>query len=79
MRIRDGYTLSLVGNDYFMVDAGMDVSDNIHAISDIAAQVLEYVMDREFSVSTIAKFLTNDHPSLVKKVLLLCQQRIYVF
>lgn len=60
MRIREGYTLSLVGNDYFMVDAGMDVSDNIHAISDIAAQALEYVMDREFSVSTIAKFLTNE-------------------
>lgn len=60
MRIREGYSLSLVGNDYFVVEEGMDVSDNIYPLSDIAARVWEYVMERDFRVSSVAKFLTNE-------------------
>lgn len=60
MRIREGYALSLVGNDYFVVEEGMDVSDNIYPVSDIAAKVWDHIMDRDFSVSSIAKFLTNE-------------------
>ena len=60
MRIKEGFSLSLVGNDYFVVEVGMDVSDRIYAISNIAAQVWEYLIERDFSLSTIAKFLTNE-------------------
>ncbi len=60
MRIREGYSLSFVGNDYFVVEEGMDVSDNIYPLSDIAARVWEYVMERDFRVSSVAKFLTNE-------------------
>lgn len=60
MRIREGYSLSLVGNDYFVVEEGMDVSDNIYPLSDIAAKVWEYVIERDFRVSSVAKFLTNE-------------------
>ncbi|MBP3419755.1 MAG: PqqD family peptide modification chaperone [Marinifilaceae bacterium] len=60
MRIREGYSLSLVGNDYFVLEEGMDVSDNIYPLSDIAARVWEYVMERDFRVSSVAKFLTNE-------------------
>ncbi len=60
MRIIEGYTLSLVGNDYFVVEEGMDISDNIYPVSEIAARVWEHVVDREFRVSSVAKFLTDE-------------------
>lgn len=60
MRIIEGYALSLVGNDYFVVEEGMDVSDNIYPISDVAARVWEHIVDRDFRISSVAKFLTEE-------------------
>ena len=60
MRIKEGFSLSLVGNDYFVVEVGMDVSNNIYPVSNVAARVWEYLIERDFSLSTVAKFLTNE-------------------